>query len=227
VATPAAEPTVDWQKVLDTVDPKELRRHPKIAGLVGSQLEAERRREQQEREAAAQAKARQELDAEFEKLAAENEETLQERYPSVYRHVQRLKTEREEGESLKKFAARVGQAYNNLPEWKEATADERQELAKALIGVPDEDVVAVANSHILKFVAGKQNERTYAERLRADLARERKAWETEAAARGFKASDAPDMARGQATPARVDVNALPKAEFDQRWERFKATGKWS
>ena len=68
-ATPAAK---DWRALLDEVDPKELLSHPRVGGIVGSRLEAERRRAAQEAE---QALAARQQDAELERLRTTDPES--------------------------------------------------------------------------------------------------------------------------------------------------------
>src|SRR5690242_11303702 len=47
----APAPAKDWRALLDEVDPKELLSHPRVGGIVGSRLQAERERAAREAEA--------------------------------------------------------------------------------------------------------------------------------------------------------------------------------
>jgi hypothetical protein len=221
---PAAVAVPGWRELIKGVDPKELASDPLIAGIVGSKLDSERKREEAGRVAKARADARAEVDNDLMRLFDENPDTLKEQYPKVFEHLSQVKLEQKEGESLKKFAARVGRAYSDLPEWNEATPEEKQGLVEALAGVSDEDVIARANSYALDLTARKRADKLYTERHKADMEKERKAWETERAGNDLKASDHPDLTRGTAG-GKVNVSAMSDEEFENYWKKLKTPGR--
>jgi len=103
----------------------------------------------------------------------------------------------------KELANLIGQAVADLPEGKFST-DELAEISTALVGVPDQKVIAVYTRTTNDIIARKRAERMTAERIEARVRDEREAWETEAAGKRVKASPAPNLRSGTAPQKDTD-----------------------
>jgi len=188
-----------------------LRKHDVVAGIageIGDRLSQTRVAVQrQEAAAAAAASKEQELMQE----ARDNPDAFAERFlveqgaAIAQRDIASLRfTER------KALADQIGRATADLPEWKELTPDDMAQLAQAVTGVPDNQVIAAYQRAVVDVVAKKraqkQSEAVVGERVRA----EREAWETERAATQVRTGPAPTLRRGEG----VASNEAPDSRTD-------------
>jgi hypothetical protein len=218
---PVAE-TPTWQQELDKVDAKTLRSHPRIAGIVGSAIQADRQRDQEERER----KGREETEQELLKFSEENADYIKDKYPRAYEHLMGLQQERARREletvgskTVHQLASEIGRAMNDVPEWKELTEADHQKLAEAVVGRPDAEVIAIFNRVAIDLLAERRAEKKHATWKEKELAKEREAARQEEAAKLLKGSEAPDTTPSKGQPAGVNINGMSDAEFDDYWKK--------
>jgi hypothetical protein len=180
--TPDAAPAApDWRELVERIDPKELLQHPRIGGIVGSRLEAERRRAAQEAEAHVQARQQ---DEQLERLRRDD--------PQAYaEEVGRRRDESaRQGQVLSGIHARIATWASTLP-----PEVQQRVSGKTYPGSYEDGVLAYTRE-----VADLLTEHRVAEAV----ARERKRWETDVRAAIRKevlaelngGEPAPDTARG-------------------------------
>jgi hypothetical protein len=153
--TPDAAPAApDWRELVERIDPKELLQHPRIGGIVGSRLEAERRRAAQEAEAHVQARQQ---DEQLERLRRED--------PTAYaEEVGRRRDESaRQGQVLSGIHARIATWASTLP-----PEVQQRVSGKTYPGSYEDGVLAYTRE-----VADLLTEHRVAEAV----ARERKQWE--------------------------------------------------
>lgn len=223
-----------WVRALDEADPKELRKHPKFAGILGSELESNRRTWSERQAQQAAEKARKDAEAELERLAEEDPVAFAERF-RVDRQQAKLRAELDglKASTREELARNVGRAYQGVPEFVEFTEREYGELAKAVAGLPDDEVIGAWNAKALELVAAKRGEKIAAERVeqfkKAELPKEREAIRKELAKELREQTPSPGLDRPKATPA---VNPLyadllatrPGPEYDEKYDKWVAAG---
>lgn len=221
VETTPEPPTVDWQAELERADAKELRKHPKIAGMIGSELQravqAERERLAKEATETAQREAAERL----ERLAREDPDTFIQQWMSDQQR-QKIMGQINEmhGKARKEMGEAIGRAFRDLPEWAELTDEDHQKLAEALSGKHDDEVLPLFNRHALELVAERRAKKQMEQWRTKELAKEREAIRQEEAAKLLRESEAPD-ARGPKGQARQDVGKMPQEDFDKYWNSLK------
>jgi hypothetical protein len=219
--TPQADTTPNWQRELDTVDPKELRKHPKIAGIVGNLFDDAKRNWESTRAAEERQKGVEKRNKELLERAESDpigfaEEWLNERRSALAAEdVAKMR-----GETMNEYARRIGRAYHDVPEWAEATQEEREALVARLAGVSDEDAIAKTNAYTLDIVAEKRAKRMLSEWKDKELAKEREAIRKEERASKFKDSDSPDLSRPGAA-GKVDIRNMAPEAFKAYWDAMK------
>lgn len=229
-ATPEAQaaPAADWRTIIDTVDPSELRSHPRFQGVVGDAVDKAMRRWRADQEAEVSQRSAERARTEMLDLARKDPEAFAERYLSdVQREdtMQRLAGLR--ADTRAEFARMVGAAFRDVPEFAEFTADHHERLAKAVAGKPDDEVVAAYNRAAVDLIAEIRADKRATERVetfkKAELVKEREAIRKEVAAELLKESPKPDMSRG-GRPAAFDPTTLSDREFD-KWYETEGPGK--
>ena len=241
--TPAESPALDPDQYLDLSDRKKARAHPWVSGLIGHEVEQARRAERDRLEAERGAERR----AESERSAQAERQRLRDlRKSDPYAYAEEMEAadaahERDE-ESAKlrgSFARRIGEALQDIPEWAERPEDLRKtELAAALAGKGDDEALSAFVTVATKLVSGQisqkqfdarvaQMEKTYDERLKAEVAREREAIRKEEAARHLAADRRPDLGRGTPAPARRKIDTMSPfdPDFDREYERTVLAGR--
>lgn len=215
--TPAAAeaqpqaPATDWRTALDAVPAEELRRHPKFAGVVGSEkqtwLEEFKARETERLATEAKAAAEKSL----EELAERNPVEFADKWLGE-RQTQKVREQLAglETTARQDIGRQVGAAFHAIPEWAEIAGDPEAlaHLATTMQGKGADEVIPAWNAAAVELVATRRAraivEKTLAERIQA----ERAAWETEAAGRGFVTSSRPDLVRGRGV-----ATADPEPDF--------------
>ena len=215
---PQADSTPDWTRHLETVDPKELRKHPRVAGMIGSEIERAITRERERIQREEGARAAQQAQAELERLAREDPATFSERWLSEYEQ-NKMRTQMDElrGRTRTEFATLIGQAYHNLPEWADVTPEEHQKLAGAVQGLPDDQVIAAYNAAALDLVANRRASKLLSQWREKELPKERETIRAEERAAALSKTDSPGITRPKGVSQRVDVNAMSDADFDEYW----------
>lgn len=221
----AAEAAPDWTKLIEGIDAKELRRHPKVAGLIGSEVENARRSVQQRQSEEQAKRARELVEDEFERLALENSDTLKERYPRLAGWIQeqsKARQEREVAEKLQEVRAEmagiVGRSFHTLPDWSELTPNDLETLAKAVSGKQDDEVIGAYNAAALSLLAERRSKKHFEEWKTKQLETERKALRKEIAAEFMAKSESPDSTKAKRVPPPLDIKRMSKEDFDKLYD---------
>jgi len=224
-ATPQA-PVFDLAKALDEAPVEELRRHPKFAGIVGSEKQRWQQQYEHTRQAADEAAARAKAEEELRELAERNPVAFADKWLSS----EEAKRQQDRVRALEITAQQqagtaIGAAFHAIPEWAEIIQDGAKvaDLTLATQGKAGFDSVAAMNAKALDLIANARAEKLAEQRLAERIKAERAAWETEAAAQGFRVSDRPDLVRaGRSNGADPEPDYLrdPKA-WDAWWSRNK------
>ncbi|MFI5268951.1 MAG: hypothetical protein ACHQ7M_16370 [Chloroflexota bacterium] len=193
-----------------------LRTHPLVSNIAGDM--AERQRQQREQESAKQAvegeRARLRKLAEDDPLAFSQEmATRFDKDESDRRTADLRATTRQE------YIQRIGTALRDIPEAMNLTAAEHGQLAQALAGVAEDDVIPVFQRFMTDFIAEKRatkkSEAAIAERLKA----ERKAWDKEQADKRLKSRTSPSTG----TPPTATANDTGEPDWRKEpaaWEAW-------
>lgn len=230
---PETEPAAtvpDWRTALDSAPADELRKHPKFAGVLGSEIARERERLAREEEAAKARRTEEEREAELLRLLEENDETLQERYPKarealLERQRQRAESDlqRRIGESRSEFAERVGRAYQALPEWQEVIEKHRSELEAAVSGKPEEEAIQAFVVTGAALVGRVKAQREFEGRLQTELEKAKVALKQEIAAEMLAGGAAPDLRKPGGLPSKAaTIATMSDEEYARWWENHKA-----
>ncbi len=195
----APAPAYDWRKALDDAPADEIRRHPKFAGIVGSEQQTWRQTWESQQKAQVEADAKAAAEREVEELAERNPVAFADRWlgekaaAKAREQITNLETNARQA-----IGRQIGAAFHAIPEWADIAgdADSLAKLATSLQGKSQDEVLTAWNTTAVELVANRRAT-ALAERLIADrLKTERAAWETEAAANGFVTSSRPDLVRG-------------------------------
>jgi len=217
VETPA------WQQAIDQAAAEELRKHPKVAGIVGDMVDKAIRnweRTQHERITAAQ---RQQAERELEEMAQSDPLGFSRRFLSdkeqdrLQRQFQTLRESTRE-----EFARYVGAAYRGVPEWAELTPADYESLARAVAGKGDDEVIAAYNARALEIIADKRAEKRASERHQkwrsSELETEVEARIKERQAQALQRQRAPSVARPAGPGAPFDPTKLDDKAFREWYE---------
>lgn len=219
-------PATDWRAALDAVPAEELRRHPKFAGVVGSekQLWQQEFQAREQERLAAEAKAA--AEKELEQLAEQNPVSFADRWLGE-RQAQKVREQLAglETNARQAIGQQVGAAFHAIPEWAEIASDPDAlaHLATTMQGKGADEVIPAWNAAAVELVANRRARVLFERQLAERLQQERAAWETEAAARGFVTSARPDLVRGgrvSSADPEPDFRREPAA-WNAWWERNK------
>lgn len=228
-APPAAEveapapPPYDWRKALDEAPADEVRRHPKFAGLVGS----EKQRWQHEYEAnkkaadeaAAAANLREQMRA---KARAHPVEFADEWLGSEEAREQEERLQGLETKARQDLASQLGAALHGIDEWAGVIADPEALSAFTLApaGKPPGQELPAIFEKAADLIAEKRARARF-EKWKADeLPKEREALKAEITAELLAQSDRPDLVRAAARAKRGSWEDLPPGpEFDREYAR--------
>lgn len=205
-------PVLDWRRALDEAPTDELRRHPRFAGIVGSEKQSWEQDWAARKQAEADAKARVEAEEALREMARRNPVEFADRWlSSEEARQQQERLTALESNARQAVGRSVGAAFHAIPEWAQITRDPDAlaRLTTAMQGKDGDDVLAAWNATAVEIVAAKRAAALAEQQLTARLAAERTAWETEAAAQGFVRSDRPDLVRGGRA-----ANADPEPPYD-------------
>lgn len=216
--------TPDWQRLIEQVDPNEIRKHPRVAGIVGEMVDKAVRKwanDQQERITNAQ-RAQAEKDllelAERDPLGFSKRFLTDKEQERLHRQFATVQQQTRE-----EFARRIGRAFQDVPEWKEFTAQDYEALAMAVQGKPDDEIIAAYNAKAAELIADKRAEKRASERYqkwRADeLEKEVDARVKDTLAKRLKRDARPDLRPAAGAPAKFDPNKLSDSDFNQWYEK--------
>ena len=207
VSEPVEDTRPEWAKFLDEAPADEIRKHPKFAGIVGSEKQrwtqeqaAAQEAQRAANEAAQRAKALEDAQNELDELYNKNPlEYADKKFTEdqIKRAQDRIKGL--QVDARKAVAQQVGSAFHDIPEWQEIVNDPASfsRLTAAIQGVPEDLVIPAWNATATELIAEKRAESKAEARLEERITQERTAWETEMAANGFIASDRPQLLRGR------------------------------
>lgn len=222
--TPAA-PAPDWREHLNSPDPDELLRHPRVAGIVGSRIDQAIRRREESIRAEERRKIEIAREEEFVKLARENPETLREKYPGVLQWVEERQqarareVEEERARAIREnYNRQLAESYQRVPEWAEFNQDDAKRVAEAMSGIPDDQAIGAFNSVVADIIAEKRAEKKSEAKLAARLEQERQAIRQEERAKALSEDNGPDVKRPAGRQPKVDVSKMNEAQFSQWWE---------
>lgn len=208
-----------WQDELDKTDAKSLRSHPKIAGIIGSEIQRAIQLEKQRIATEEGARAAKEAGEHLRKLAQDDpvafaEEWLtKEQQADIQSQIDNLK-----GQTRHEFATSIGRAYSNLPEWGELSDADHDTLARAMIGKSEDEVIPIFTHKALDIVAEKRARKLLEQWKAKELPKEREALRQEEAARMLKTSESPDITPSKGLPAKSNVNELSDVDFEKYWK---------
>ena len=219
----------DWRSVIDGVDPEELRRHPKFAGVLGQMVDGAMRRWQADQEGHVSRQAAENAERELTELAQSDPDAFAARFLTDKQREKALgQIETIRREEAKAMARRVGQAYAAIPGWDRLTAADHEVLARAIMGKPDDEVVAAYNATALALLTKYRVEDEASNRMdtwtKTKLEHERKAIREEEAAKLLKAEPRPDIRGAMRGPAVVDFNRMSDADYD-KWYETEGPGR--
>lgn len=213
------EQQTDWAKILETVSPDDLRRHPRIAGIAG---ELAQRREADIRRQIEQEQTERATQAERDRL-----KRLRTEDPVAYAQEMDAREELEEsnqklaklkGETQQQFLGRIKAGFEVMPEWKEITQDDLAAIATALAGKGDDEVLGVFTGKVNEILAEKRAIRRFNDWKTKELAKEREAIRTEVSAQLLKGDTQPDLTKPRAHPDGFDPTRLPDDKYNEWYE---------
>jgi hypothetical protein len=227
VEAPVA-PTPSWKDEISKVDPKELRSHERVAGIIGSEVQKAVQNYERSKLDELNQRARKTQEDDMIRLANENPEYVKEHYPGFYEIATQTEKRRAmdevqglKGQAVNEFATQVGRAIQDLPEWGERTQEEWDDIAKELVGKSDNEVMSVFNRKVIDLVAKKRTAKAIEDFKAKELPKERAAIRLEIMAEQLKQSDSPDTTRPKSQPGKVNPADMPQADFDKYWETLK------
>jgi hypothetical protein len=226
---PAVLEAPDWRTLVDGVDPEDLRRHPRVAGVVGQMVDQAMRRWQASQNEDVSRRAQDTARDELRELARRDPEAFSERFLSDdQREVALAQITQMRTQEAAAMAQRVGRAYSSVTGWDRLTVDDHAELAKSIQGLPDDDVIAVYNAKALDLLAKHRVADAASERFegwkKSELVKERAAIREQVAAEMLKKDPRPDMTRSSRAPAHPDFARMSDAQFDT-WYVTEGPGK--
>ncbi len=151
--TPVADSgnqTPDWSQLINDVPTEELRRHPKLSGLVGSMLARQRAEIERATKAAEEERAREAAAAELERLARDDPDEFSRRYlTDLQRQRQQEEAERQRAEIAAResadariqYAELLGTVIQKQPDFA-PTDEERAQIAEKLKTLPPEQAIS-------------------------------------------------------------------------------------
>lgn len=222
VATPEPPPTPSWSDLTNTIDPKDIRRQPRVAGIIGSELQRARMTWKQESDDESARAAAHAHEQSMIEMAKSDPDAFAEKYLSDFSqtYAQR-QTDGIRGQTRKELASSIGKAYNDLPEWQELTDADHQALAQALMGITDDEVLPTFARHAIDLLAEHRAKKKLESWKQKELPKERDALRKEEAAKLLKSSEGPDLTPPKSQPGKIDVQAMTDEEFDKYWNSRK------
>ena len=126
------------------------------------------------------------------------------------------------------MARRVGAAFASIPGWDRLTVDDHTQLAQAIRGLPDDEVVARYNATALSLLTKRgvdvEANTRFETWKKGELEKERKAIRDEMAAELLKKEPAPDLSRAVKQPAVPDFSKMTDDEYNH-WYVTEGSGK--
>lgn len=235
-AAPPVDTTPAWVRALDEADPKELRRHPRFAGVLGAEMDRLKRTWETDAQRQHQERASKDAEARLLELARTDPDAFAERYLTDHER-SRIQSDMDalRKNARSEIAQMVGRAFQGVPEWVEFSEREYEEMAQALQGKSEDEVIAVWNAKALDLVAEKRATKRFDERFQkwreTELAKEREAIRQEEAQKLRTEVPSPDMSRPRRTASALHplyqrlVDTPVGPEYDAAYERWQSAGR--
>lgn len=228
-AAPPVEETPAWVKALDEAPADELRKHKKFWGIVGSELETRR----EAWEISERTRLQKEADSLFEtqmtdamtRMLEDDPEEFESRYPALKTYIEarpKIKQEQEiaalRSETREQFARRIGQTFNRMPEWRELTTADKEDIYAALAGKSDDEAVEVFTEVASAKIAAVRARKETDSWRTSTLEKEREAIRLEERAALLQNGARPDIGRVRGTGT---ISDEPNWRTDpQGWEAW-------
>lgn len=199
---PAPKPT--WWDAVDKADPKELAKHTRIAGIIGSISDRQTQTRLKELEA--------KHAAALSEFSAQQSEMVAGLKPHLDRHVEE-KVKCARAESLSYHTNLISQQLIDLTADMDPTEKMQfvQAFAVELSGKDDAAALSTAVRHIAKTIAARDVRRF----RETELVELRKAIRNEEAAKLMSRIPAPNIAGAKNHPDRPNIGEMSTREFDQ------------
>lgn len=213
----------DWRALVDQLDHKDLRSHPKVAGIVGAMVNQAMRNWERERGENESRQATERARTELRQMAKDDPVAFAERYLNDdQRDIALGQIEQLRRTEIGRMSQRIGQALHTIPGWAELTVDDHTELAKAIQGLSDDETFGPYAAKALELLAKRQIGAAASERFeqwkKSELAKEREAIRAEVAADLLKKEPKPDMTKGGKGPSQVEmISKMSDEDFDKFW----------
>ncbi len=211
--------SVDWASVIEKANPEELRRHPRVAGIVGDMVQKAHDRWKREQEDAITRQKAEEAEARLQKLAEEDPVAFANQYLSK---AQAEKVQRELAEvrsrTASDFAKAIGAAVAGLEEYKDLSQEDLAEIAAQLAGKAEHEVLGHYTVSMIKKLVAKGVGKSLEAEITKRLAKEKEAWRKEWEAERLTGEPAPDLAKPKPA-SKFDPAKLPPDKFNQWYEK--------
>ena len=221
--SPPAETTPAWLKELDTADPKQLaealRTHPRVRGIVGSELQKARDEERRRVGEEQQRLAEERQEAQLRELAKNNPLDFAEKWlgDDAKKSYQRQIDDMSQRERSR-MAEQIGRAMRESEFWGDLTPEDHQAVASALVGLSDDAVLPTFNRVVFERALARSSEKRLSEYKQTLLGKEREAIRKEEAANLLNSSAAPSTAAPKSAPGGNPAQLSDK-EFSDWWAR--------
>ena len=215
-----------WSDLLSDVSVDDLRRHPRVSGLVGQMLEARMRERDTEQKQIAETQARAKFEAELERQAREEPDEFANRWLKGREDEKRAaEIARERMTTRTAFAQEIGASLREVPGFSDLSREDQAEIYEVVIKTPEDKAIAVLSREIVNRTSTKRAkalaEVQIAEWKATELAKEREAMRLELAGAAVANGDAPDTQRGRTRGSfsdEPDFNREP-AKWNAWYER--------
>lgn len=195
-APEAADDRPAWARAIDEAPADQLRKHPKFAGVLGSEYDNLRRTWEAEQKAKADAEAERKAQESLRQMARDNPVAFAEKYlgdAEAQDYTQQLQTL--SAAQRDRMARDIGAALREDPDWQTLSADDHAKLVRSLAGVPEEQVIGVFFREAKALLAEAKANRKVEEYKATALKKEREAAEAQANAAALTANGRPDIGR--------------------------------
>lgn len=213
-APPAEPPTLE--QLLESADPEFLRKHPKVAGIVGGMLRSEREVWDRQQKADTDRQAREAADRDLETMAKDRPLEFADKYLSDKEQARlRAQLDGIKSTTAQEYMQQIGRSFG---EQFQLTADDVTEISKALSGKTDAEVLPAFNVAAADIIAKRKADALFAEWRAKELPKEREALRQEEAARLLKKSQRPSL-QSSRPASTLKPHQLPEKEFNEWYEK--------
>lgn len=209
-----------WTELIANVPVEDLRKHPHIAGIIGSEMQRAREQAQRDLEERTHREAAEKAEQDLLKLAREDPEGFADRYVSD--HERKKITQQVESarfDARQAIAKAVGASVTSLPEWAELTREEYQSLVESVQNKSEDEAIPAYNQTVLNILAERRANKRLAEWRERELAKEREAIRAELKAQSAAQRPAPSVRSGATSSGQVDIDSMSDKDFQVWYDR--------